>query len=547
MQKHKDFQKSLFDQDLWLPQKTMNRLEKSWAGVFREHILPHLVETEKDFAPLYSAGLGAPGKPVANMLGILILKEMFDLTDKEALSHFEFDLQWHYALDLSFDEAYLCEKTLFNFRNRIMEDDRACQLYKDLTDRLIARWNLSTRIHRMDSTVFRSNMKTLTRLQLFVRTIEVFLKKLKKKYPNLYKKVPAPIVKRYMDREGYFSDPQPSLIKRRLRESAEDLCELINLFRKSDVCTRLQSYINMRRLMEEQVMVMEYEDGEVRVLYRDPNNEDGGEVLKDPKSIGGGTLQNPSDPDASFSGQKGPGYKAQIAETCDENNPFQVVDYMEIEKAHESDQNATVTAHQELIERGHEPEKTFVDAGYVSGENIVETGELGVDLQGPLPGRQIEETEESEFVYDDNYREVKSCPRGCIPERNEYDEKRDEVRAYFKIEGCAGCPHEKKCPARKVGAYRVFKIKRFHAATVSRRKEQKTREFKEAYKKRSAVEGTISQFKNTLGMSRMNVRGSPPVRLRGFFKAIGINIWRLINYVQETAEKCQKALCGAAA
>jgi len=39
-------------------------LEDSWAGEFRKHILPILIEAQKDFAPLYSNKLNTrPSTP----------------------------------------------------------------------------------------------------------------------------------------------------------------------------------------------------------------------------------------------------------------------------------------------------------------------------------------------------------------------------------------------------------------------------------------------------------------------------------------------------
>ncbi len=36
-------------------------------------------------------------------------------------------------------------------------------------------------------------------------------------------------------------------------------------------------------------------------------------------------MQNPSDPGASYDGHKGPGYQAQIAETCNPQNEAQLI------------------------------------------------------------------------------------------------------------------------------------------------------------------------------------------------------------------------------
>ena len=40
-------------------------------------------------------------KPVAQVLGVLLFKEMFDLTDEQALEQYMFNNAWQYALDVA--------------------------------------------------------------------------------------------------------------------------------------------------------------------------------------------------------------------------------------------------------------------------------------------------------------------------------------------------------------------------------------------------------------------------------------------------------------
>ena len=75
--------------------KKAKRLEGSWAGVFRNEALP-LIDEEL-FAPMYCADNGRPNRAVQTVLGVHLLKEMFNLTDGEALEQLEFNLLWHHA------------------------------------------------------------------------------------------------------------------------------------------------------------------------------------------------------------------------------------------------------------------------------------------------------------------------------------------------------------------------------------------------------------------------------------------------------------------
>ena len=97
MYKPSDPQRVLFDAGGLLPPGKQERCKKTWAEAFRLHALPILRKVEGEFADLFDEGLGRPNRPVELVLGTLILKEMSDLTDDEALEHLDFDALWWWA------------------------------------------------------------------------------------------------------------------------------------------------------------------------------------------------------------------------------------------------------------------------------------------------------------------------------------------------------------------------------------------------------------------------------------------------------------------
>ena len=117
----RDPQESLWQSQFLVTPKKAKRLEGSWAEVFRNEALP-LIDEEL-FAPMYCADNGRPNRAVQTVLGVHLLKEMFNLTDGEALEQLEFNLLWHHALRLDIEETHLPQKTLHNFRVRLMQHD----------------------------------------------------------------------------------------------------------------------------------------------------------------------------------------------------------------------------------------------------------------------------------------------------------------------------------------------------------------------------------------------------------------------------------------
>ena len=143
-------QESLWQSEFLITPRKAKLMRRSWAEVFRNEALV-LIEEER-FAPMYSPDMGRPNRAVQTVLGVLVLKEMFDLTDMEALEELEFNLLWHHALRLEMEEARLAQKTLHNFRVRLMEHDGGRLAFSETTDRMIEALGLRTGKQRLDST-----------------------------------------------------------------------------------------------------------------------------------------------------------------------------------------------------------------------------------------------------------------------------------------------------------------------------------------------------------------------------------------------------------
>jgi hypothetical protein len=542
MYRCKTGQTSLFGVDMLVDPDKLKRVRASWAGAFEQHALPLLLEVEPAFARYYHQTLGAPSKPGAVMLGLLILKEAFDLTDAETLEHLDYDLLWQYALAVAPTDTYVCPKTVYNFRKQIETHDDAKRIFVSLVDRLMGQWSINTTRHRLDSTHIMSNMRVLTRLGLFVKTIEMFLHQLKRRAGDEIEKLPKRFRENYLERTGYFADAKSSEAPRRLQQCAKDLWYLIDRFRPHAQIKQLKAYKLMVRLFTDQCVVCERGKDEQGTpvfvpaglsanacLEAGPAPECEVE-LKPNKEQQSDSLQSPSDPDATYSGHKGKGYQAQLGETCHPDNPFQVIDYVEVEGAHKSDQNAVDPFHEELMDRGHTPQTSYVDAGYVSGKNIVNSAQQGVDLKGPMSGTAPARLTLGHFEFNAQRSEIVACPAGHAPLRHAPSQTQGAINAWFARSHCDGCPHAVVCPARPLGTGRFLSFKQTDVAIGQRRCEQATAEFKQDYKIRSGIEATNSQLKNKRGLSRLRVRGSPSVKLVTIFKVLAENICRMVKH-----------------
>ena len=115
--KNSSQQISLFDSFRNLTPREQRVLEKSWAKTFSEEIFTSIDEDR--FSVLYSEKASRPNTPVNVIIGALVLKELFDLSDDEMVENLILDPRFQYALHTSsYDEQPISDKTLTRLRPR---------------------------------------------------------------------------------------------------------------------------------------------------------------------------------------------------------------------------------------------------------------------------------------------------------------------------------------------------------------------------------------------------------------------------------------------
>ena len=67
----------------------------------------------KELAPHFTNGFVRPTKELHSVLGALVLQQDHDLTDEETVDQLAFNIQWHYALNITEESdsaKYMCPK-----------------------------------------------------------------------------------------------------------------------------------------------------------------------------------------------------------------------------------------------------------------------------------------------------------------------------------------------------------------------------------------------------------------------------------------------------
>lgn len=555
MFRKRDPQTSLLATSHFLPDDKRERLERDWPGRFRDRALP-LID-EDAFRDLYHESNGRPNKSVQIVIGALLLKDMHDFTDDETVGALDFDLRWHVALDLEPDKAHLCQKTLHNFRAKLMENDRARLLFEDMTGKMIKALGIDTDRQRLDSTHITSNVARLTRLGLFCETARVFLKELRKKAKKKFDAVPAGLRGRYFKDDGgdsSYGDARSSDGRRRIAVCARDVWRLVDRFKGDEAVEAFGSYGLVKRLLDEQCEFLEEPRSAVEG-DADANEPPVPVAPKPTKDVRSDSLQTPHDASVTYSGHKGKGHEVQLAETCGNKDKPEMITYAERTRSCDSDDSATVGAVDDLARRDIAPKEMLADTAYGSTANAIACEEKGTELVTPVAGPKIEEPKKGEitkadFDVDPKGEKKTKCPAGREATSEKRDPETGKVRAVFGADTCAACPMRASCPAKpKSDGTRVLKTTIHAVVLAKRRKYERTKEFRERYAERAGIEATNSELKRAHGLGRPRIRGALRVRLAVYLKVLACNVKRMVKYLAGKAKKAAAAATaeGAAA
>src|ERR1039457_6246988 len=511
---HKQY--DMFNPFSHLGPKRLALLESSWAHLFREEIL-HNLPAEKLF-PLYSEHYGRHTKELYAMLGVVLLQQQQDLTDEEAIRQFAFNIEWHYALnvtDASDFSSYVSSRTLWTMRDIVARFGLEQVLFENVTGALTKLFDLDPSKQRLDSIHIFSNMAHLGRIRLFVRTIRKFLVNLKRHHADLYQAL-GDIAIRYEEKnDGQFA-VKPSESSRTLQEVGNDCFLLVERFKGREEIVSMSSYQLLVRLFTEQCVV-EKTDAATSV------------VIKPNKDVPSDSLQNPSDPDAGYCGHKGKGYQMQVMETYspDKSQP-NLITHVKVEAAHESDANALLPAIEDAAKRELVPTELLADSLYGSDDNVEKAKELGVEVVSPTMGTQSHTIGLADFTFSVN-DEITACPEGQKPQRIKTGKNGGKI-VHFDKAVCDKCPRQSECPVKRAKRHSTIECDAKSLRLARRRAKEKTEAFREVYRFRAGAEGTMSDLDRITRIKHLRVRGMPQVRLAAVLKATGLNILRAMAF-----------------
>ena len=543
-----DRQVSLFGSQSRLSKAARNLLDKSWAPGFRKEILPLLMQSERDFAKLYSDS-GRPNFSVGRMLGICLLQEMQNLTDQEALNSYSFDIRWHYALCVDEDSDYLSRRSLVEFRRRLVQTDPQMkmmqQIFEQVSNDAIEKLGVSINEQRVDSTLITSNIRTKGLVDLLRKTLDNFCNCLDEQNKALLPKK----ITTWLDetKDGWFAAGD----KNQRREKKLQLCKWLyqvkQIYKDVDEVKNTEAYLLVVRVLNEHCEVVENSQQQSQTDDKDsgatktPNHTDSDvepQIRMHKPRHPGLSLQSPYDPDAGC-GHKGPGYHLHVVETCNNQDNPEIITGYKLFSAGRSDKGKGLDIVQLLIQSGRGPNTIFMDAGYPTANTIRPMVELGIELMAPVHRVDMpkEKMGRDSFTFDCSGF-ITQCPAGHRPIRYANRMTRyygRQTHAVFDGATCRTCSLFARCPVAppnngRKGSFRIDLDPglRLRDEMFARQQDD---QWWDRYSIRSGVEATMSELKRHHGIGRLRVRRMPRVHLAVICKLTACNIKRWLRAV----------------
>jgi len=509
-------QQSVFGSANWMDPRVRDKLNRSWAPIFYEHVFSRI--DEQPFSVLYGT-TGTPNFPVNILLSLEYIKHIRDCSDQELLEAFLFDFQVNFAVGIhTLGEMNLAERTLYYFRERVYnyclqnpdkEDLMFGQFVKLLRD-FADKAGVTLDKQRTDTTLFMSNIKKAGRMAL---AYDVLV--------TAGKALPVDMRPDFLAWALEPSFKTDMLYRTKAQDKDSKLTTLLNL------CVGALELLKQQPDKDEEAKLVERFLNEPSVA----DEETGKRKPKPNKEISSSSLQSAYDPDATFR-RKGDvsqsGYVLELSETCGKENPFQLITDYKVEPNNVSDQEILL-GRLGTISENTGCSDMYVDGGFQS-EDVHETAaENGIDIHMTnMSGTEPKNLPASAFDIDEETNVINRCPGGHVP--TNAGVSKSQTTAHFPHEACANCEFSAQCQSKPLVKDCVVRIN-IKSVVADRERETMKADRVENTSYRAGIEGSNSALKRK-GLDKLDIRGKTKSEIVCGLKTTAQNIKRFTKYLR---------------
>lgn len=281
----------------------------------------------------------------------------------------------------------------------------------------------------------------------------------------------------------------------------------------------------------------------VRVIREQTDRRDDGSLTpKDKKDIRPDSLQNPSDPDATYrekAGQGHKGYVLNVVETVGEGTSL--ITGVSYEKNTYSDSQFCrdyLQNREAIAPEDRDPEIMITDGAYGSTDNrkLAEKAEVELVMTS-LAGKETDEIFAG-FSFNEEGTQVLHCPQRHAPKKTTYYPKTGMCRANFSKTHCGNCLYKDRCKAKEQRKDYAVHVSQKMAARAAYLQKMSTDGYKKLAKMRNAIEGIPSVLRRKYHIDQIPVAGKIRSGIFVVAKIMAYNFNKLRKYCRSQREKC---------
>lgn len=499
------------------------------------------VYVDEQFQDLFP-GRGQPAQSPARLALVTVLQFMEGLTDRQTADAVRGRIDWKYALGLELTDAGFHYSILSEFRSRLLMGGAEERLLSILVTAFQAQGLLKAGGRaRTDSTHVVAAIRQLNRLELVGESMRQALNHLAQVAPEWLKCAAlAEWHERYGRRFDSFHLPDSHEKRQALaNQIGNDGYRLLTqaYTDEAPLSVRLAHSIEILRRVWVQQYKVDHTGLEVQVLLR----------ANDELPPAAKRLLSPYDLDARYArhnDKEWVGFRTHITESCDENAPIHLITHVETVAAPTQDVEVCESIHTSLTEEGIKPAEHFVDAAYLSATLLAKAAmEDGITMIGPVTKLQDvswqarEQTgyDASQFKIEWEAKQV-TCPNGQTSVKwveNCQDRTGNAViHVAFAASTCQPCPARTLCTrSQSEGRNMQLRPQAQHQALQQARAEGVTEAFKQKYRTRLGVEGSISQAVRAFELRETRYRGLLKTHLQAVAMSAAIDLCRFWDYL----------------
>lgn len=446
---------------------------------------------------MYTLDNGRPGYRPQVMFKYLMLKRMYELSDRDVVKHAMTDMAYKYFLGLAPEDPVIEASSLTKFRKLRMKDE-------SIMDKLISK-SVEIALNngiKLSKTLIVDSTHSEARYN--AKSAREYLLEICK---NLRKKV--------YDVDESYIEKMPKKLPNRTIGIYEDVIkycqEVINTIKNDNNLVARPNIAENINLLQETID----DTNEELIMSKDEDAKVGHKTA-----------------DTSFFG-----YKTHIAMT-----PERIITAATVTSGERHDGKELQTLVDKMESNGVEVEAIVGDGAYSERDNIKYANENDIKLVSKLSNAVLNGNNNRktklEFYYNKDAK-MYVCPNGEMAIRKEVHDKKSSDSStyetyYFNINKCINCPLKDKCgfkDGQRSKSYSVtLKLADLHKEHNDK---QETQEYIELAHERYKIEAKNAELKNQHGYAHSSYSGLHGMTLQAGVSIFVVNLKRILRLKNE--------------